>query len=121
MALSQLGWPNIEVWDRLSAPKPSQNKFWGQEARSYGIGLTETGQRVLEDIGALDRVLKCCTPLLKRWEWSPQAPEGKRLGETSKAGSRATQVFLGLLTQRVKSIVARFLMRSKRVQGELAC
>ena len=54
--LDQLGWRNIRVLDRLPPPKPSDGTQWGNSDRSYMIGVSERGQRVLSDLEVMPRV-----------------------------------------------------------------
>eukprot|EP00892_Ulva_mutabilis_P005378 jgi/Ulvmu1/3211/UM015_0252.1 len=81
MALSQMGWRDIEVWDKLAHPRPSDDGLWGTGDRSYNIGITDKGTQALRELGVYDRVLKCCAPIMYRQEWNPQSPEGKRTSE----------------------------------------
>lgn len=78
MYLSQLGWPSIEVWDKLCPPRPSDDGVWGIRDRSYNNVLKGKAQAVLHELGIYDRVIKCCAPDVFRQEWTPQNPDGKR-------------------------------------------
>jgi hypothetical protein len=73
--LESLGWKKIRVLDRLPPPKPSQDGMWGNTDRSYNIGVSTRGRRILKALGADDRVAECSTPLLYRSSWSPGNPE----------------------------------------------
>lgn len=74
--LADLGWRRIVVLDRLPPPQRSDDGTWGKTDRSYNTGVSDLGQQTLEDLGVMDRVKACATPLLKRREWTPQTPEG---------------------------------------------
>ena len=75
--LAQLGWRNIRVLDRLARPQRSDDGLWGNSDRSYLLGVSESGQRVLDDLGVMPRVHACSTPLLYRAQWTPQKPDGE--------------------------------------------
>lgn len=92
MYLSRMGWRDIEVWDKLEHPRPSNDGLWGTGDRSYNIGITDKGKKALRELGVYDRVVKCCAPIMFRQEWSPQNPEGKRTSEVLPGGRDPTQV-----------------------------
>jgi hypothetical protein len=92
MALSQLGYRNIEVWDKRSHPQPSSDSYWGRVDRSYNIGVVERGQAVLHRLGMLQRLGTCATPMITRAQWSPQNREGTRYAVNSDPKKRATSV-----------------------------
>lgn len=92
MYLSQLGWRDIEVWDKLPHPRPSNDGLWGTGDRSYNIGITARGKTALRELGVYDRVLKYCAPIMYRQEWNPQNPEGKRTSEVEAGRKEPTQV-----------------------------
>lgn len=94
MYLSNMGWRDIEVWDKLAHPRPSNDGMWGTGDRSYNIGITARGKAALRELGVYDRVLECCAPIMFRQEWSPQNPEGKRSSELGPQKQEPTQVTL---------------------------
>lgn len=77
MYLSQMGWPDIEVWDMLPPPQPSDDGRWGTADRSYNVIVSAKGQAALHELGAYNRVIKCSAPSNYRQEWTPERPEGK--------------------------------------------
>lgn len=92
MMLSERGWRNIEVWERLAAPPPSHALEWGTAERSYNLGVNEGGQRVLKRLGVYDRVRECSAELAGRCLWSPQKPDGDRSVNPVPVGSVFTRV-----------------------------
>lgn len=92
MYLSQLGWGNIEVWDKLPRPKPSGDGLWGTSYRFYNNIIKGKGQAVLRELGAYDRIDSCCAPDAYRQEWSPQNPDGKRVWHVPSRGNPVPQV-----------------------------
>lgn len=94
MYLSNMGWRDIEVWDKLAHPRPSNDGVWGTGDRSYNIGISARGKAALRELGVYDRVLECCAPIMFRQEWSPQNPEGKRSSELGPQKQEPTQVTL---------------------------
>lgn len=76
MYLSQMGWRNIEVWDRLSKPEPPDDGLWGTADRSYNVILSGKGQAALRELDVYDRVIECCAPSNFRQEWTPERPAG---------------------------------------------
>lgn len=94
MYLSQMGWRDIEVWEKRPHPRPSDDGMWGTGDRSYNIGITAIGKQALKELGIYNRVLKCCAPMMFRQEWNPQNPEGKRTSEIGPHRKEPTQVRL---------------------------
>lgn len=87
--LDQLGWRNIRVLDRLPPPKPSDGTQWGNSDRSYMIGVSERGQRVLSDLEVMPRVQECSTRLLYRAQWTPQKPQGEGMDRREEIDAHA--------------------------------
>jgi len=79
IALARRGWNDVQVWERLLRPPASDSKAWGDPSRSYNVGLSGRGQRVLKDIGALDRVLDKCAVVKGRMDWGPDGVPKERL------------------------------------------
>lgn len=92
MHLSNLGWRDIEVWEKRGRPQASNDGAWGTSDRSYNIGITAKGVAALREIGVYDRVLQCCAPIMFRQEWTPQNPEGQRSTDLGKLKTEPTQV-----------------------------
>ena len=107
MMLADLGWRHIQVLDRLPAPQPSDGANWGKSDRSYNIGISELGQLTLEDLGVMDRVLACATPLQWRHQWTPGKPEGEWTKQGRYSRSRDTVVRSADVAQRRRRRVLR--------------
>ena len=70
--------PNIKVYDRLSAPpNPNDDTVWDEDvARFYLIGLGGRGQTVLQHFGVLDEVKKTAVAVVGRKDWPPDQSDG---------------------------------------------
>ena len=106
MGLASLGWQNIQVLDRLPAPQPSGAQSWGSTDKSYNIGVSETGQVLLEELGVMPRVHACSTPLLWRKEWTPQSPDGRWVQQERYNRTRDTVVRFWLLCRTVLGLLS---------------
>lgn len=74
--LARRGYTDIKVFDRLPAPpSPDDPSVWGNfdDPRSYNIGLSARGQRALEALGVLDRLLLYTADVVGRKDWSPES------------------------------------------------
>jgi 2-polyprenyl-6-methoxyphenol hydroxylase-like FAD-dependent oxidoreductase len=74
--LAQRGREDIHVYERLSAPAGSDDtSVWSDTAKFYLVGLGGRGQKALQELGAWERVERCCTYVLGRKDWAPGAGE----------------------------------------------
>ena len=79
IALARRGWTNVEVWERLRKPPPSESSVWGDASRSYNVGLSGRGQSVLKDLGLYDAVIDKCAVVKGRMDWGPDGVPKERL------------------------------------------
>ena len=74
--LARRGREDIHVYERLSAPAGSDDtSVWSDTAKFYLVGLGGRGQKALQELGAWERVERCCTYVLGRKDWAPGAGE----------------------------------------------
>ena len=74
--LARRGGEDIHVYERLSAPADSDDtSVWSDTAKFYLVGLGGRGQKALQELGAWERVERCCTYVLGRKDWAPGAGE----------------------------------------------
>eukprot|EP00597_Dinobryon_sp_UTEXLB2267_P018996 CAMPEP_0201111828 /NCGR_PEP_ID=MMETSP0812-20130820/76548_1 /ASSEMBLY_ACC=CAM_ASM_000668 /TAXON_ID=98059 /ORGANISM="Dinobryon sp., Strain UTEXLB2267" /LENGTH=478 /DNA_ID=CAMNT_0047374993 /DNA_START=108 /DNA_END=1540 /DNA_ORIENTATION=- len=80
LMLARQGIVGIKLFDQLSAPpKPDNISYWGnyEGERSYLIGLNGKGQRALQELGVMDRILNYSTVLNGAISWDPNSPIDK--------------------------------------------
>jgi len=74
--LAKRGTTNIRLFDQLPEPPSSTDEKWGRfdSARSYNIGLSGRGQKVLKALGALPIIEQASSEMRLSLTWSPETP-----------------------------------------------
>ena len=74
--LAKRGISNIKLYDQLKEPSRSDDSKWGEfeSGRSYNIGLSGRGQKVLKSLGVLDRVMNASSEMRLSKQWSADTP-----------------------------------------------
>lgn len=71
--LARKGFRHVTVFDQLSEPPSPDDACWGSFGgdRSYNIGLSGRGQKVLRNLGLMDRLEKYSVDVVGRVDWTP--------------------------------------------------
>ena len=78
--LSQLGWKDVRVVDRLPPPAPPADAVYADAPeRSYNLGVSGRGQKFLDSVGVLDKVRSFAAPNFGRMVWDEQGNESVTL------------------------------------------
>lgn len=74
--LAKKGISNIKLYDQLKEPSRSDDSKWGdfETSRSYNIGLSGRGQKVLNSLGVLDRIVNASSEMKLSKQWSVDTP-----------------------------------------------
>ena len=74
--LAKKGISNIKLYDQLKEPSSSDDSKWGdfETGRSYNIGLSGRGQKVLKSLDVLDRVINASSEMKLSKQWSADTP-----------------------------------------------
>lgn len=94
--LSQSGYHSIQLFDQLPEPPEPNSPIWGnfESARTYNIGLSGRGQKVLHQLGVLDKVKSVSSSFTTANTWSPTTPLDKPLQRLLSGGSRYATICL---------------------------
>jgi 2-polyprenyl-6-methoxyphenol hydroxylase-like FAD-dependent oxidoreductase len=79
IALARLGYKNVKVFDKLDEPLAPDSPDWVDLVsptflRSYNIGISGRGQKVLRALGVMDKIENFAADVTGRKDWSPESP-----------------------------------------------
>lgn len=77
--LARRGYQNVKVFDRLDEPLAPDSSDWVDftKERSYNIGLSGRGQRVLRELDVLTAIESVACDVVGRKDWSPESEVDK--------------------------------------------
>jgi len=90
--LAQQGWGQVRVVERMQPPAPPNDAAYSDTPeRSYNLGLSGRGQRVLDELGVLADVAACSARVVGRQDWDKHGATKITLREPRKYVSLCIQ------------------------------